>query len=92
LSTGLISFPQEGKYYNTKHYTHAFPHNRSRMIAVPNAGVTAGLSFRYANAKVSFGYRADIFFGAMDGGMDAAEKENVGFYGPFATVSVGIGG
>jgi hypothetical protein len=44
------------------------------------------------NAKVKFGYRADLFLGAMDGGIDTAKKENVGFYGPFATVSVGIGG
>ncbi|HEY5237372.1 MAG TPA: Lpg1974 family pore-forming outer membrane protein, partial [Rhizomicrobium sp.] len=92
LSTGLASDPAQGKYFNTKHYTQGFPHNRSRMVAVPNVGGTAGLSFRYANAKVSFGYRADMFFGAMDGGIDTAKKENVGFYGPFASVSVGLGG
>jgi|HubBroStandDraft_2_1064218.scaffolds.fasta_scaffold44336_3 hypothetical protein len=44
------------------------------------------------NFKVSAGYRADFFFGAMDGGLDTAKKENVGFYGPFATISVGLGG
>jgi hypothetical protein len=92
LSTGYISFPAQGKYYNTKHYTHAFPHNRSRMVVVPNVGAMAGISFRYASAKVSLGYRADFFFGAMDGGIDTAQKENRGFYGPFASVSVGIGG
>jgi hypothetical protein len=37
-------------------------------------------------------YRADFFFGAMDGGIDTAKKENVGFYGPFATISIGLGG
>jgi len=92
LSTGYISAPSQGKYYNTTHYTHALPHNRSRMVAVPNVGAMAGLSFRYAAAKVSLGYRADLFFGAMDGGIDTARKENVGFYGPFASVSVGLGG
>jgi|SRR5580692_6443996 iron complex outermembrane receptor protein len=65
---------------------------RSKQVTVPNLGGFAGVSWRYPNAKVSMGYRADFFFGAMDGGIDAAKKENVGFYGPFASVSVGIGG
>jgi hypothetical protein len=68
----------------------ANPPVRLRSVIVPNAGGFAGLSFRYANAKVSFGYRADLFFGAMDGGIDKRKSENVGFYGPFAAVSVGI--
>jgi len=68
------------------------PINRARTVIVPNLGGFAGLSFLYSNAKVSFGYRADFFFGAIDGGVDAAKKENRGFYGPFASVSVGIGG
>jgi iron complex outermembrane recepter protein len=65
---------------------------RSKQVTVPNLGGFAGLSFRYVDAKVSVGYRADFFFDAMDGGIDVAKKENVGFYGPFATISVGIGG
>jgi hypothetical protein len=65
---------------------------RAKTVTVPNVGGFLGFSFRYAAAKVSFGYRGDFFFGAMDGGIDAAKKENVGFYGPFASVSVGIGG
>ncbi len=92
LSTGFVSDPAPGKYYNTKHYTQGLPHNRSHMVTVPNVGATAGLSFRYSSVKISFGYRADLFFGAMDGGIDTAKTENVGFYGPFATVSVGLGG
>jgi hypothetical protein len=67
-------------------------HARSRTVTVPNVGGSAGLSFRIQNFKVSAGYRADFFFDAMDGGIDAAEKENVGFHGPFASVSVGLGG
>jgi iron complex outermembrane receptor protein len=67
-------------------------YDRARMIVVPNVGGFAGLSFRYAAAKVSFGYRADFFFGAMDGGIDTRKSENRGFFGPFATVSVGLGG
>jgi hypothetical protein len=67
-------------------------HARSRNVIVPNIGGFAGLSVKYNAAKVSVGYRADFFFGAMDGGIDARRNENVGFYGPFATVSVGLGG
>jgi hypothetical protein len=65
---------------------------RVRTVTVPNVGGFAGFSFRIESAKVSAGYRADFFWGAMDGGIDAARKENVGFYGPFASVSVGLGG
>jgi iron complex outermembrane receptor protein len=65
---------------------------RSKQVVVPNLGGFADVSWRYPNAKVSVGYRADFFFGAMDGGIDTAHRENVGFYGPFASVSVGIGG
>jgi hypothetical protein len=67
-------------------------HNRSRIVAVPNLGVFAGLSMKYRNAKVSFGYRADDFFGAIDGGIDQSKRFDRGFSGPFAKVSVGLGG
>jgi iron complex outermembrane recepter protein len=67
-------------------------HSGVRTVTVPDVGGFAGASYRIENFKVSLGYRADFFFGAMDGGIDAAHRENVGFYGPFATVSVGIGG
>jgi hypothetical protein len=70
------------------------PANITRLhsVTVPNVGGFASASWRIQNFKVSAGYRADLFFGAMDGGIDAAKKENVGFYGPFANVSIGIGG
>jgi len=68
------------------------PPARSHTVTVPNVGGFAGLSFRYSAAKLSLGYRADLFWGAMDGGIDARKNENVGFYGPFASISVGIGG
>jgi hypothetical protein len=59
---------------------------------VPNVGGFAGLTFRHADAKVSFGYRADFFFGAMDGGIDTRNTSTVSFHGPFATISIGLGG
>ena len=34
---------------------------------------------------------ADFFFGAMDGGIDARKSKNRGFYGPYASISVGLG-
>jgi hypothetical protein len=70
---------------------HAASPSRSRSVTVPNLGGFAGVSWRYADAKVSLGYRADMFFGAIDGGIDAAKKENRAFYGPYASVSIGIG-
>src|SRR5580692_2640517 len=84
-----------GKYQHRK--TAALSPNaghrtQSRSIIVPNLGGFAGLSFRYSDAKISFGYRADMFFNAMDVGFETRKSENVGFYGPFATISVGLGG
>jgi iron complex outermembrane receptor protein len=73
-------------------YQHHASPSRSKQTSVPNLGGFAGISLRFPNAKVIIGYRADFFFGAMDGGIDAAHRENVGFYGPFASVSVGLGG
>ena len=65
-------------------------HTRSRNVTVPNIGGFAGLSFKYPNAKVSLGYRADFFFGAVDGGIDARKTYDRSFYGPYATVSIGL--
>jgi iron complex outermembrane recepter protein len=73
-------------------HTNAANFNRMRTVVVPNLVGVAGLSFRIEDFKVAVGYRADFFFGAMDGGIDTARKENQGFYGPFASVSVGLGG
>ena len=74
------------------YHRHPAPSDRSRSVVVPNLGGFAGLSMNYPNAKVSFGYRADFFFGAMDTGIDARHSSNVGFHGPFATISIGLGG
>jgi hypothetical protein len=66
--------------------------HRDRRVTVPNLGGYAGLSMRYDAAKISFGYRADAFFNAMDGGQDSAKKYNRGFYGPYLNLSIGFGG
>lgn len=89
-------------YQTTDNYKHNFQYlnvvtahgepSRSRNVVVPNLGGFAGLSWRVPNAKVTFGYRADFFFNVMDGGIDARKSENLGFFGPYAAVSVGLGG
>jgi hypothetical protein len=77
----------------TGHYAHGpYDHDRSRTVTIPNAGGFAGLSLKFPNAKINLGYRADFFFGAMDGGIDTSKSENRGFFGPFAAISIGLGG
>jgi iron complex outermembrane receptor protein len=78
--------------YSTNTTAAAANQNRSKSVIVPNLGGFAGVSWTYRNAKVSFGYRADEFFGAIDGGIDTHRSENVGFFGPFANISIGLGG
>jgi len=73
-------------------YQHPGGHVIDRSVIVPNVGGMAGASWRIDNVKVSAGYRADFFFGAMDVGIDARKSATLGFYGPFATISIGIGG
>jgi hypothetical protein len=100
-----IHYQTTGSYHTAKYngptgnpnrkvvsHTSANLPTRVRTVVVPNIGGFAGLSFRYSNAKVSFGYRADLFFHAMDGGIETRKSEDVGFYGPFANLSIGIGG
>ena len=65
-------------------------HAGAHSVTVPNLGGFASVSLKFPNAKVSLGYRGDFFFGAMDGGIDKRESKTLGFYGPFATVSVGL--
>ncbi|HUJ02726.1 MAG TPA: hypothetical protein VLW75_03745 [Rhizomicrobium sp.] len=76
-------------YRYTVYHTAASP-SRSKNVTVPNLGGYAALSLRYSNAKVSLGYRADYFFGAIDGGIDASKKEDRSFNGPFASISIGF--
>jgi hypothetical protein len=66
--------------------------DRSRSVVVPNVGGFAGLSVRYPIAKISIGYRVDAFLGAMDGGQEVRKTYDRNFYGPFATISIGLGG
>jgi len=91
---GLLGNRNPGRVPVYHHPTDApaYYSTRDRNVTVPNVGGFAGMSFRYDNAKVSFGYRADFFFGAMDGGIDARRTYDRNFYGPFANISIGLGG
>jgi hypothetical protein len=84
----------QGQYASRLHgYTNTPPdRNGARNVTIPNVGGFAGMSLKFPNAKVSVGYRADFFFGAVDNGIDTRKSQNVGFYGPFATIDVGLGG
>ena len=82
-----VFYPQ--RYLVSHHSTD--PAARSRNVTVPNLGGSVGLSYRVEDFKVSMGYRADFFFGAIDGGIDTRKSENRGFFGPYASISVGLG-
>jgi hypothetical protein len=77
---------------HTSSYNHATQHNRSSSVIIPNVRGFAGVSLKFPNAKVSLGYRGDFFFNATDSGIDARNAANQNFYGPFATISIGLGG
>jgi outer membrane receptor protein involved in Fe transport len=79
-------------HYDPGYHSQTKTTRRTRRKVVPNLGGYIGASARYNNAKISFGYKADTFFGAMDGGQETAKDYNRGFYGPYMKVSIGLGG
>lgn len=80
-----------GKYHVHNHYHTSTNQVRSRRVTVPNVGGFAGISYRFTDAKLSIGYRADYFFKAVDGGIDTRHDTNRGFMGPYASISFGFG-
>jgi len=87
-----VTHPAVQKFAHNELYTTPHETTRSRSVVVPNLGAFAGLSVRYPNARVSFGYRADFLFGAMDVGIDSRKTTATGFHGPFVKLSIGLGG
>jgi len=82
--------PQRRPRYVPAYTPKSANHDRSRSVVVPNIGGFAGISLRWSNAKVSLGYRGDFFFSAMDGGVDTRVSKDRDFYGPFASIAVGL--
>lgn len=78
-----------GTYINPG-YSYSTDHTRNRAVTVPNVGGFAAFSLRFPSARVSLGYRADFFFGAIDDGIDVRKTYDRNFYGPFATISIGF--
>jgi len=81
-----------GSSHTVHQSTQTLVRKERRSVVIPNVGGFAGLSLKFPNAKVSVGYRADFFFNAVDNGIDTRHVVNEGFYGPFASISVGLGG
>jgi len=79
-------------YHNSRYHHGGTVHSRTHSVVVPNLGGFAGMSLQFPNAKVSLGYRADFFFGAMDAGIDTRHTDDMAFHGPFAKISIGLGG
>lgn len=68
------------------------PAEQQHYVIAPNIGGSIGVSYRWPAARVSLGYRADMFFNVIDGGIDTSKSENRGFFGPYASINIGIGG
>ena len=81
-----------GKKIYPTYITHTGVSKRAHSVTVPNFGAFAGMSLKFPNARVSLGYRADFFLNVMDSGIDARHTEDMIFHGPFAKISVGLGG
>ncbi len=89
------------KYVNPEHLFQGLTHyvtttdrgvrNANRSVVVPNVGGFAGISMKFPNSQVSFGYRGDFFFGAMDVGIDNRKSATTSFHGPYAKISIGLG-
>lgn len=91
-STGYYKTNVIFNRYNSSQFQRGGSFDRSRSVVVPNLGAFVGGSFRFSNANIRLGYRADFFMNAMDTGIDARNSANVLFHGPYATISVGLGG
>lgn len=91
-NTTKFSFPRKITHNHFTVTQHSSNFDRTRSVVVPNIGGSLGVSFRYSDVKVSMGYRADFYFGAMDGGIESRKTEDRSFHGPYASFSIGLGG
>ena len=58
---------------------------------MPELSGFVGLSAKLPHSKVSIGYKGDIWFKAIDRGIDTRKTSNLTFNGPYASISIGLG-
>ncbi len=78
--------------YASPVYQHSGGHSNIDLSSCRMSAALRARPIASQNFKVSLGYRADFFFGAIDGGIDTRKSETLGFYGPFATSASGSAG
>ena len=71
----------DGQHHEVADERDLFLHERFGVADAGEGAVVAGFGE---------GALADFFFGAMDGGIDTRKTEDEKFYGPFATISLGL--
>lgn len=88
----------QGEYYNGSSHTYVAHRQtvhptrlRRANVTVPNLGGSIGISYRMNDAKLSLGYRADWYRHVLDGGIDTWHPTSRGFFGPYASISIGFG-
>ncbi|HSZ74760.1 MAG TPA: Lpg1974 family pore-forming outer membrane protein [Rhizomicrobium sp.] len=65
------------------------PVERHKSVTVPSIGGYLALSWHgFEGTKISLGYRADDYFGVLDGGFDTEHKIDRAFYGPFIKIGI----
>jgi len=87
----FLGYTQRGTHVTLYHHPGTPARIDSRNVTVPNIGGSIGLSWQLQNFKMNFGYKADFYFNAIDGGIDARKNEDRAFYGPYASISIGLG-
>lgn len=89
-----VSYPTPSGNSYLKHVNHAQYATgvtlRRTNKTVPTLGAYLAATYRLPSAKFSLGYRADLFFGAIDGGAGSRQETDRGFFGPYASFSIGL--
>ena len=83
-TTARLSRYNSAKYHRSIGIAVQAPVTRTHRATspCPISAASRGCRSAISNAKISLGYRADFFFGAIDGGIDTRKTENRGFYRP----------
>src|SRR5580692_1674483 len=87
---GAMLFGRQKASVDASYTGGGYVHTRHKAAIVKNFGGFAALSWKPFNlgAKVSVGYRADLFFHALDGGGATTHEIDRSFYGPFASIGI----